>query len=322
MLLFSHSVTFNSFVFPGTAGCQASLSFITSQSLLKLMSIETMMLSNHLILCCPLLLLLLIFPNIRVFSSESALCILWPKYWSFIFSVSPSNEYSGLISFRLTGLIFLLSKGLSRVFCSTIVQKHQFFSIQPSSANFHICTWLYIPLLVKWCLCFLICCLGLAFLFNTMQSIFTALKILYTLPIHFSSTLPTITTDLLLLPWFCLPSVLKILSATGLLQINLEGLPFCSCLSVLSICLHCLLYYWASLVAQMAKHLSVMQETRVWYPHQEDPLKKEMATHSSILAWKIPWTEEPGGLQSMGSQRVRHDWVKSLSFHILYFRGW
>ena len=157
----------------------------------------------------------------------------------------------------------------------------------------------------------------MAFLFNTMQSIFTALKILYTLSIHFSSTLPTITTDLLLLPWFCLPSVLKILSAIGLLQINLEGLPFCTCLSVLSIYLHCLLYYWASLVAQMAKHLSVMQETRVWYLHQEDPLKKEMATYSSTLAWKIPWME-PGRLQPMGSQRVRHDWVKSLFFHILY----
>ena len=85
---------------PWTAAHQASLSFTVSQSLLKLMSIELMMPSNHLILCHPLLLLPSIFPSIRVFFSESALCIGWPKYWSFRFSVSPSNEYSGLISFR------------------------------------------------------------------------------------------------------------------------------------------------------------------------------------------------------------------------------
>ena len=84
-------------------------------------------LSNSLILCHPLLLLPSIFPSIRVFSSESALCIRWPKYWSFSFNFSPSNEYSGLISFRLTSLISLLSKGLSRVFFSTTFQKHRFF---------------------------------------------------------------------------------------------------------------------------------------------------------------------------------------------------
>ena len=69
---------------------------------------------------------------------------------------------------------------------------------------------------------------------------------------------------------------------------------------------------WASLIAQMVKHLSVMRETRVRSLGWEDPLEKEMATHSRIHAWKVPWTEEPGGLQSMGSQRVRHDWVTSL----------
>ena len=83
------------------AACQASLSITNSQSLLKLMSIESMMLSNHLILCRPLLLLPSIFPSIRVFSNESALCIKWPKYWSFSFNISPSSEYSGLISFRM-----------------------------------------------------------------------------------------------------------------------------------------------------------------------------------------------------------------------------
>ena len=106
------------------------------QELLRFMSIESAMLSNYLILCCPLLLLVSIFPSIRVFSNESALCIRWPKYCSFSFSTNPSNEYSGL-----TGLISLLSKGLSRVFSSTTVQKHQFFGAQPFLwSNFHIHT--------------------------------------------------------------------------------------------------------------------------------------------------------------------------------------
>ena len=84
-----------------------------------------------------------IFPSIRVFSNESVLCIRWPKYWSFSFSISPSNDYSELISFRLTGLILLKSKGLSRVFSNTTVQKHRFFSIQLSLwFNSHIHTWL------------------------------------------------------------------------------------------------------------------------------------------------------------------------------------
>ena len=84
-----------------TAAHQASMSFTISWSLLKLMSIESVMPSNHLILCCPLLLLPSIFPSNRVFSHESALCIKWPKFWSFSFSISPSSEYSGLISFRI-----------------------------------------------------------------------------------------------------------------------------------------------------------------------------------------------------------------------------
>ena len=89
------------FANPWTATRQASLSFVISWSLLKLMFIESMMPSNHLVLCCPLLLLPSIFPSIRVFSNESVLHIRWPKYWSFSFSISPSNEYSGLISFRI-----------------------------------------------------------------------------------------------------------------------------------------------------------------------------------------------------------------------------
>ena len=89
------------FATPWTKARQASLSITNSWSLLKLMSIESVIPSNHLILCCPLLLPPSIFPSIRVFSNESALCIRWPKYWSFSFSISPSNEYSGLISFKM-----------------------------------------------------------------------------------------------------------------------------------------------------------------------------------------------------------------------------
>ena len=138
----------NSLETPWTAAHQASLSIMNSQNLLKLMSIESVMPSNHLILCHPLLLLPSIFPSIRVFSNESALRIRWPKYWRFSFSISPSNEYSGFffeysgfISLGLTGLISLQSKGLSRVFSNTTVQKHQFFGAQPSLwSNAHIHT--------------------------------------------------------------------------------------------------------------------------------------------------------------------------------------
>ena len=95
------------FATPWTAACQTSLSFTISQSLLKLMSIESVMLSSHLTLCHPLLLLPSVFPSIRVFSSESGLCIRWPEYWSFSFSISPSSEYSGLVSFRMDWLDLL-----------------------------------------------------------------------------------------------------------------------------------------------------------------------------------------------------------------------
>ena len=97
------------FATPWTAAHQASLSFTISQNLLKLMSIESVMPSNHFILCCPFLLLPSVFPSIRIFSSESALCIRWPKYWSF--SISPSRAYSELTSLGLIALISLQSKG-------------------------------------------------------------------------------------------------------------------------------------------------------------------------------------------------------------------
>ena len=121
-----------------TAACQACLSITTPSLLLKHMSVKLVMPSNCLILCHPLL-LLSILPRIRIFSIESTFHIRWPKYWSFSFSINPSNEYSGLIFFRMDCLIFLWSKGLSRVFSNTTVQKHQFFGTQLSSqSNSHI----------------------------------------------------------------------------------------------------------------------------------------------------------------------------------------
>ena len=108
------------FATPWTAACQASLSITNSQSLLKLMSIGLVMPPNHVILCCPLLLPPSIIPRIRVLSNESALHIRWPKYWSFSFSISPSNEYSGLISFRMDWLDLLAIQGT----CKSLLQHH------------------------------------------------------------------------------------------------------------------------------------------------------------------------------------------------------
>ena len=99
------------FTTPWTAVCQASLSINNSRSLFKLMSIKLVMPSNHLFLCCPLLLLLSIFPSITVFSNESVLPKRWPEYWSFSFSISPSNQYSGLTSFRMDRLDLLAVQG-------------------------------------------------------------------------------------------------------------------------------------------------------------------------------------------------------------------
>ena len=108
------------FLTPWTAACQASLSITNSRSIPKPMFIELVMPSNHLILWCSLLLLLSIFPSIRVFSNESALCIKWPKYWSYSLNISPSNEYSGLISFRLDWLDLLAVQGTHK----SLLQHH------------------------------------------------------------------------------------------------------------------------------------------------------------------------------------------------------
>ena len=131
------------FATPWTAAHHTSTFMTNSQSLFKFISIELVMPSNHLTLYCPLILLPSIFPSIRVFSSESVLHIRWPNCWSFSFSISPSNEYSGLISFRIDRFDLLASNGLSRVFSNTTVQKHQFFGTQLSLwSNSHIHTWL------------------------------------------------------------------------------------------------------------------------------------------------------------------------------------
>ena len=120
---------------PWTAARQASLSITNSQSLFKLMSIESVMPSNHLILCHPLLLSPSTFPSIRVFFNESVLCIRWPKYWSFSFSISPSNEYSGLISFKIDWFDFLAVQGTLKTFLensskASILQCSAFFIVQ------------------------------------------------------------------------------------------------------------------------------------------------------------------------------------------------
>ena len=156
------------FVIPWSAAYQPSLSFTSSWSLLKLMSIESVMPSNYLILCRLLLLLPSIFPHIRVFPNESAHCIRWPKYWSF--SISPSSDYSGLIYFRIDCFDFLAVHKTLKSFLqhhnlkAWILWHSAFFMVQLSHLYMttkKTITLLCILLSAKCCLCFLICCLGL-----------------------------------------------------------------------------------------------------------------------------------------------------------------
>ena len=159
------------FATPWTIACQAPLYFTISLSLLRFMPIESVTQSNHFILCHPLHLLPSFFPSIRVFSNESALCISWSRYWRFSFSISHSMSIQGWLPLGWTGWISLQSKGLSRVFSNTKIQKYRFFSVQSSLwSNSHIHTWslgksyleLFTPLSADWCLCFLIHCLDLS----------------------------------------------------------------------------------------------------------------------------------------------------------------
>ena len=157
------------FVNPWTAARPSSLSIANSQSLLKLMSIELVMPSNHLILCHPLLILPSIFPSIRIFSSESVFRIRWPKYWSFSFSISPSNEYPGLISFRIDWLDLLAVQGTLKSLLqhhsskASILQCSAFFTVRLShlymttGKTIVLTRWTFVG---KYCLCFLICYLG------------------------------------------------------------------------------------------------------------------------------------------------------------------
>ena len=143
LLLLSHSVMSDSLRHHEPQACQVSLSITISGRLLKLTSIESVMPSNHLILCHPLLLLPSTFASIKVFSNESALCIRWPKYWSFSFSISPSNEYSGLISFRIDWFDLLVVQGTLKSLIQNHIQRHQFFGTQLSLwSNSHIHIWL------------------------------------------------------------------------------------------------------------------------------------------------------------------------------------
>ena len=130
------------FVTPWTAAHQASLSFTISQSSLRLISIELMMPSNHLILCCSLLLLPSIFSSIRILSNESDLHIRWPKYWSFSFSISPFSEYSRLLSFRTEWFDLLAVQETLKSLLQHHSSKHQFSSTQSLWSNSHIHTWL------------------------------------------------------------------------------------------------------------------------------------------------------------------------------------
>ena len=158
------------FATPWTAARQASLSITNAQSLLKFMSIKSVMPSNHLILCLPLLLLPLIFPSVRVFSKESILHIRWPKYWSFSFSISPSNEYSGLISFRMDWLDLLTAQGTLKSLLqhhsskTSILWHSAFFIVQMSHPYMTTGKTIDLTSKVNLCrqsnVCILICCLG------------------------------------------------------------------------------------------------------------------------------------------------------------------
>ena len=184
--------------------------------------------SSHLILCCPLLLLPPIPPSIRVFSNESTLHMRWPKYWSFSFNISPSNEHPVLISFRVDWLDLLAVQGTLK----SLLQHHS------SKASIF------------------------------QRSVFFTVQLSH----PYMATGKTIAST----RWTFVDKVMSLLNG-------------------------------ASLVAQMVKRLPTVGETRVQSLGWEDPLEKEMATHSSVLAWRVPGTGEPGGLPSMVLHRVRCD---------------
>ena len=156
LLLFSRSVVSDS-VTPRTAAHQGPLSFTISQTLLKLISIESVRPSSHLILCCPLLLPPSIFPSIRIFSNELAVCIRWPKDWSFCFSISPSNEYSELISFRINRFDLLTVQETLKSLLqhhksgkASILRRSNFFMVQLSHPHMTIGNTIALTIWTKW----------------------------------------------------------------------------------------------------------------------------------------------------------------------------
>ena len=275
--------------------CQASLSISNSQSLLKPISIESVMPSNHLILCHSLPPLPSVFPSLRVFSKESTVCIRWPKYWSFSFSISPSNEYSRLITFRIDWFDLLAVQGTLK----SLLQYHSskasvlwcsaFFIVQLS----HPCTTTGKTIVltrqtfvgkVTSLLLNMLSTLVIAFLPRRKRLFFFFLSFIF-----ISWRLITLQYRETLFSWA--PKSLQMVTAA----IKLKD----ACYTLTNMYIVNIQYSY-SLIAQSIKNLHAMQETRIWFLGWEDLLEKEMATHSSILAWEILWTEEPGRLQSMG----------------------
>ena len=191
--------------------------------------------SNHLILCCPLLLPSSIFPSIRVFSYESALNIRWPKYWSFSFSISPSYEYSGVISFRMDWLDLLAAQGTLK----SLLQHHSSEASVPRRSAFFVSWHCW---MIKWI------------------NIRCAFR--------------------------------QCMTTKAVFSINVYHHYYFRC------------YYFLRLLGGADDSIICIQSVL----NNFHALEKEMATHSSVLAWRIPGTGEPGGLLSMGSHRVGHDW--------------
>ena len=246
---------FRLFVTPWTAARQASLFITNSWSLLKLMCIELVMASNHLILCCPLLLPPSIFPRIRVFSNESVLCIRWPKYYSFSFNTSPYNEHSRLISFRMDWLYLLEVQGILKSLLqhhsskASVLRRSALFIVQISHP--YMTTGKTTALTRR------------TFVVKVMPLLFNMLS---RLVIREGNGTPV--------QYSCLENPMD----GGAWLAAVHG------------------------VVKSGKRLSDF--TLTFHFHA---LEKEMATHSGVLAWRIPGTGEPDGLPSMGSHRVGHD---------------
>ena len=245
------------FAIPWITARQTSLSITNPQIHSNFMSIVSVMPSSHLILCCPLLLLPPIPPSIRVFSNESTLRMRWPKYWSFSFSISPSNEHPGLISFRMDWLDLLAVQGTLKSLLqhhsskASIIRPPAFFTVQLSHP--------------------------------------------------YMTTAKTIVLTRQTFVGKIMSLLLNMLS-----RLVITFLPRSKCLLI-----SCL-QSPSAVILEPPKTKSATVSPSISHEVM-GPVEKAMAPDSSILAWKIPWTDEPGRLQSMGSLRVGHDWATSLS---------